>query len=161
MTATTVKRLTLSLGGAGAAWAATAWVGLRPRPLLVVLTVLAAFVCVWVLEDLAADRHDLDLDTPRRRLIPRWGLDARFSRLSASLRPPYDAQIVASQVHATLVAIVDERLLAHHGIDRAADPERARAVMDPSLAAYVERQAEPRRNLIAYLSDMVTRIEAL
>jgi hypothetical protein len=161
MSATTAKRLTLALGGAGAVWALTAWIGLRPRPVLVVLTSLAAFVCLWLAEDLAAHRYDLDLDTPRRRLIPRWGLDARFSRLSAALRPPYDAHLVASQVHATLVAIADERLLAHHGIDRATDPEGARAVMDPNLASYLERPSEPRRNLIAYLSDMVTRIEAL
>jgi hypothetical protein len=161
MNATTAKRLAFALGAAGASWALTAWIGLRPRPVLVVLTLLAAFVCLWLVEDLAADRYDLDLDTPRRRLIPRWGLDARFSRLAASLRPPYDAHLVASQVHATLVAIADERLLAHHGIDRATDPEGARAVMDPNLASYLERPPEPRRNLIAYLSDMVTRIEAL
>ena len=158
---TTMKRLALAIGCAGAFWAFTAWVGLRPRPLLLVLSVIAAFACVWALGDVAADRYVLDLAAPRRRLIPRYGLDARFSRLSASFRPPYDPHIVAGQAHTTLVAVVDERLLARHGIDRAKDPDRARAVMDPVLAAYVERPPGPRRHLIAYLSDMVTRIEAL
>jgi hypothetical protein len=157
----TVKRLVLSALGCGGVWALTAWVGLRPRPVLVILTVLAALACVWLIEDVAGDRHALDLNPPRRRLTPRWGLDPRFSRLAASLRPPHDLDLVASQVHATLVGIVDERLGAHHGIDRAADPLAARAVMGPELSSYVEQPPAARRNLMAHLSDMVTRIEAI
>jgi hypothetical protein len=161
MSAVFVKRLALAVLGAGGAWALTAWIGVRPRPLLLVLTVVAALACAWLLEDIATDRQELDLDAPRRRLVPRWGLDPRFSRLAAALRPPHDLHLVASQVHATLMPIVDERLLAHHGIDRAVEPERAREVMDPKLAAYVERPPEARRNLMAYLSDIVARIEEL
>jgi hypothetical protein len=161
MSSMLVRRLPLALVGAGGAWALTAWIGMRPRPLLLVLTVLAAFACAWLLEDVATDRYELDLDAPRRRMTPRWGLDPRFSRLAASLRPPHDAHLVASQVHATLVPIVDERLLAHHGIDRAVEPERAREVMDPKLAAYIERPPEARKNLMAFLSDIVARIEEL
>ena len=94
-------------------------------------------------------------------MIPRWGLDPRFSRLASALRPPHDPQLIANQVHATLIPVVDERLRAHHGIDRAAEPDRAHAVMHPSLAAYVEQPPHARRNLMAYLSDIVTRIEEL
>jgi hypothetical protein len=161
MSATAAKRLALSLGAAVIAAVVAEWIGLRPRPVLLVLTVVAGLVWVWLVEDLAADRYDLNLDAPRGRLLPRWGLDARFSRLSSSLRPPYDPGLVAGQVHPTLVAIVDDRLLANHGVDRATEPDRARAVMGPKLAAYVEGPPSPRRNLIAHLSEMVTRIEAL
>jgi hypothetical protein len=161
MTSTAVKRSALALVAAVALWAAAAWIGLRPRPVLLVLTVVAAFVCTWLIEDLGAESHDLDLAAPRRRVVPRWGLDPRFSRLAAALRPPHDAHLVAAQVHATLVPIVDERLLARHGIDRAAEPERARALMDPKLTAYVENPPQPRRSQLAYLSDIITRIEDL
>jgi hypothetical protein len=161
MSGAITRRVAVPLLAAGAAWALTAWIGMRPRPLLVVLTVLAAFACWWLVEDLAGSRYALELDPPRRRLIPRWGLDARFSRLAATLRPPHDPQLVASQVHATLVGLVDERLIAHHGIDRAADPNAARAVMGDVLADYVDHEPTARRNLMPYLSDMVTRIEAI
>jgi hypothetical protein len=156
-----VTRLALACCGGALAWAATAILDLRPRPALVVLLVVAGFAFVWLLEDVAGDRHDLDIAAPRARVVPRWGLDPRFLRLAASLRPPHDPQLIAVQVHATLVPLVDERLRAHHGIDRAAEPARARAVMHPALAAYVEQPPQPRRNLNAYLSDIVTRIEDL
>jgi hypothetical protein len=155
------RRAVLAALGAGLVWALTWWIGMRPRPLLLVLAVIAAFAFVWLLEDVASHRYDLDLQIPRGRLVPRWGLDPRFSRLSAALRPPYDAQLVANQVHAALVPIVDDRLRAHHGIDRDGEPDRARAVMDPRLVAYVEQPPQARRNLMAYLSDIVARIEEL
>jgi hypothetical protein len=161
MSVPTGKRVAVPLVAAGAVWALTAWIGLRPRPLLVVLTVVAAFACWSLVADVAGARHALNVDAPRRRLVPRWGLDARFSRLAATLRPPHDPHLVASQVHATLVGIVDERLLAHHGVDRAADPDAARAVMGDVLADYIERPPATPRNLMSYLSGMVARIEAI
>lgn len=41
----------------------------------------------------------------------------------------YDAPLL----HETLINLVDDRLLAHHGVDRAATPEAAYAVLTPRL----------------------------
>jgi hypothetical protein len=161
MTARWLTRLVFAALAAAVAWAFTAWVGLRPQPVLLVLTVLACFVLSWLMAEVGMRRQQIDLNAPRRRYTPRWGLDARFSRLSASLREPHDRELISHQVHAILLAIVDERLLAHHGVDRATDPERAREVMGETLARYVEQPPAARRNLMNHLSDMVTRIEAI
>jgi hypothetical protein len=161
VTATIVKRLVGAVLVGGLAALAASWFGVRPRPLLVVLLVVAVFAVGFLVSDLAADRYELDLAAPRARLVPRWGLDPRFSRLAASLRPPHDPQLIASQLHATLIPIIDERLRARHGIDRVAEPERARAVMGPDLVSYVDSPPRSRRNLMGYLSGIVARIEEL
>lgn len=67
----------------------------------------------------------------------------------------------AERVRQQLVAIVDDELLAVHGIDRDADPEAARAVLGDELHLYVTDpttfdELTPRR-----LSHIVTLIERI
>lgn len=63
-------------------------------------------------------------------------------------------------LHLTLVELVDDRLLAHHRIDRAADPAAADAVLTPALARLV---AGPPRAVSSprELRQLLTDIEAL
>lgn len=66
----------------------------------------------------------------------------------------------STQLRDTLLEVIDERLLAHHRIDRAADPAAATAVLTPRLRRFVERQ---RRREVApgELRQILTDIETL
>lgn len=66
----------------------------------------------------------------------------------------------SSQLRDTLLGAIDERLLAHHQIDRAADPTAAAMALTPRLRRFVERQ---RRREVApgELRQILTDIEAL
>ena len=103
----------------------------------------------------------IDWAAPRRHSIPRHGLDPRFSRLARNLRDDREPGILATQVHATLVRIVDDRLMAHHGIDRVRDPAAAQALLGEDLARYVEEPPTARRGQIEFIHDLISRIEAL
>jgi hypothetical protein len=141
-------------------WLFTSWVGLRPRPLLVVAVTVGVFALAWLMADVSSRLGAVEWSVPRRRVIPRNGLDARFSRLARILRDR-DPSVAAQQVHATLVRVVDDRLAAHHGIDRRLQPTQARSVMGEPLTAYIDEPPMVRRDQTAYLADVITRIEAL
>lgn len=66
----------------------------------------------------------------------------------------------SNQLRDTLLDVIDERLVAHHRIERAADPAAATAVLTPRLRRFVERQ---RRREVApgELRQILTDIEAL
>ncbi|MET0323751.1 MAG: hypothetical protein ABW219_00915, partial [Ilumatobacteraceae bacterium] len=58
--------------------------------------------------------------------------------------------------------LIDDRLRAEHGIDRAAQPDRADAVLGPTLATFVtstpstKQLRDPR-----FLSSILTHIESV
>lgn len=66
----------------------------------------------------------------------------------------------SSQVSDTLVDLLDDRLIAHHHIDRATDPSSANHLLTPSLRRLV---AGPRRQTatVRELRQILTDIEAL
>jgi hypothetical protein len=143
-----------------AGWGFTAFVGLHPRPLLLAAVIAAAFAVGWVFTDLAADIDRIDFAAPRRRVAARHGLDPRFLQTARLLRDE-DRQLVSTRVHRDLVRVIDDRLTAHHGVVREAEPERARGVLGPELSAYVDQGPHPRQLHPRQLSALLTRIEAL
>ena len=156
-----VRRCVYAVIVAAAVWALTTWVGMRPRPLLVALGVAACFAVGWLVADLAERLEQIDLTAPRRRVPTRHGLDPRFSSLARTLRDSREPSVVAWNLHATLVRVIDDRLARHHGIDRVTQPEQAQAVMGQVLSRYVDEPPRARRSQTAFLSDLLTRIEAL
>ena len=77
-------------------------------------------------------------------------------RRHLKLNSRYDAPLL----HETLINLVDDRLLAHHGIDRAAAPEAAWAVLTPRLQRLT---AGPSRRMATAgeLQQILTNIEDL
>jgi len=137
-----------------------AFVGLRPRPVLVIAVLLGGFAVAWLVADVGGRTVRIEWTPPRRRVMPRHGLDPRFLRLASLMKDETDRRLVSIRVHQSLVRIVDDRLQAHHGIDRSSQPEQATALLGPELSTYVDqppdREAHPRR-----LHDLIDRIEAL
>jgi hypothetical protein len=73
---------------------------------------------------------------------------------------PDDAS--TDRLRAALVDLVDDQLLAAHGIDRRTDPKRAAAVMGATLTAFVDDPALGRRLTKSRdLDRIVTLIEQL
>ncbi len=140
------------------AWGFTAWVGLRPRPLLVVIAVVSCALFVGLLSVLLPRVTAISWSAPRRQVLPRYGLDPRFSRLSQALIENRDPDALTAQLHATLVRVIDDRLVSHHGIDRTVQPEQAYALLGAELTAYV---AAPRPGSRKHLHELLARIEAL
>ncbi len=156
-----LRRIAWALLCGLAIWGFTAWIGLRPEPALVIAATLALFV-LGALVAGVIDETDPIIWTPLHRSAgPSHGLDPRFFRLSQNFTDGTDSQYVADQVHHVLVRVIDDRLAANHGIDRASDPTAARAVLGEPLTSYVEQPPRPLRRNLSYLSDLITRIESL
>ncbi len=100
------------------------------------------------------DGTQFDWDTPDGVLVAsgRWSM-----RLSATSR---EAARFTDVVTRPLIDLVDERLRLRHGVERSAEPDRARALMGDQLWSFLfgELRASPTP---AELADVVARIEAL
>jgi hypothetical protein len=144
-----------------ATFAGMAALDMGPRPVLLacIAAVLAAAVCLLLdLADVAAPASWGASYDPERL---RRGADLRIRALQGQLLhgPSMDD---GRALHLLLVELIDDRLLAEHGIDRAAQPERADAVLGPTLATFVtsppptKQLRDPR-----FMSSILTHIESI
>lgn len=131
------------------------------RPAVLVLAAIVAVVAAAMLvtSDLVKLVIRVEWVPPRRlaRASSR-GSDARITSLRSQL---HDARWFRStELRETLVDLVDDRLLAHHRIDRATDPAAGMQALTPDLRLLVDgsgRSAVGARQLRRIITD----IEAL
>jgi len=71
-----------------------------------------------------------------------------------------DAARFAGATQPALIELIDERLRLRHAVDRAADPERARELLDPQLWKFVNEPVT-RRPTARDLAALVAAMEAL
>lgn len=155
------SRATYAVATGMAAWAFTAWLGLHPRPALVVAATVGVFVIGWLADDLVPQQAAFDWAPPHRRRTPRYGRDPTFFRLAQSFSDGTDTNLVAARVHAILLRCIDDRLAVRHGIDRITQPDLARAVLGSAICAYIDAPPRVRRRQIHFYADLLARIEAL
>lgn len=68
----------------------------------------------------------------------------------------------SNQLHERLVAIIDDRLEARHGLDRFTDPDGAGAVLGPELQRFIQSAGDDDRlPPVRELQRIVDRIERL
>jgi len=147
-------------------WAAVVAVGvlfqMSPRPLLLAAAVLAGGSLLWLVTDIGTATQTSRWQIAATVSQVTRGSDPRVGILHRSLSDPDDRRGYSRNVHPTLVSVVDERLRTRHGIDRAAEPARAREVLGDDLADFLRQPCpgpagrEPR-----HLADLLTRIESL
>jgi hypothetical protein len=132
-----------------------------PQPLLLA-TSLAVLVAVVLLAlDLSDRTHVASWDTWSGADRRSRGSDTRVSVLERALVDVATSSDVA-RVHPLLVELVDERLATRHGVDRAAEPDRAAELLGAELASFVAEPPAPIRFGDTVLLDRIlTRIEAL
>jgi hypothetical protein len=135
--------------------------GLRPHPFLLALVIAAAAGAVLLLLDASAQARDTDWqlvdDDPQR--AP--GEDPRLSLLARVIGGQLVAHDVGDQLHRHLMSVVDQRLMAHHGVSRVADPEGAARLMGPALAGLAARSAPYPRLTPDQIDVLIDRIEEL
>lgn len=130
------------------------------RPSVWVLGGLVAAIAaaVYVLVDLADTVEGVEWTRRGRRQTPVRTTDSRINAVRSKALGSWWAG--AADIGVTLVDLVDDRLRAHHRVDREADPAAAAALLTPALRELV---AAPRRSSFSprELQDLLTDIEAL
>jgi hypothetical protein len=135
--------------------------GTGPRPLLIGVFLCATASVLWLAVDLAEHVTPAQWDTGGRSTAHRRGADVRVGVLQRALDDVVKRQDVA-HLHPLLVDLVDDRLLAHHGVDRERDPRSARAVLGDELADFVTTPPSPvQLSNHRDLARILTLVEAL
>jgi hypothetical protein len=154
----TRRRVLLALG----VWAVlttSLWAS-QSRPAVLVLGGIVAVVTASILVMLDLTHAVVRVEWTRRSRRPRSsrGDDPRVSSLRHQVHGAWWTGSTA--ISDTLVDLLDDRLLAHHRIDRASDPAAAMEALTPTLRRLV---SGPRRQTAAVreLRQILTDIEAL
>ena len=131
--------------------------GTRPAVVVIAGLVAAVAALLFVIVDLSDAVESLHWD--RRSRVPRF--EPGNDRWGITLRQQLDRaeRFGSTELSEKLVRLVDDRLLAHHGIDRARDAAAADRVLTPALRGVVAQP--PRRVSLRALDRIVADIEAL
>ncbi len=123
--------------------------GMEPRLVLLACVVAALAGAGWLLVDLAPDTGHIIWNEPDASTETVAGADHRVHALRARLRrssrpgrlPLARAAESAStdEIISTLLALLDDHLLAERNIDRRVDPDAAAEALGPELARFVEQ----------------------
>ena len=159
------RRAVLRVAGAFVVWAGLVGLarvlGAQPEILLVGLTVGAAAAAFWLCVDAVgetdAGRWELLDDEP----IRPPGQDTRFAALTRMVNGHFDARRPDDSLHRELVSLIDQRLMARHGVSWSVDSERASALLDPGLTSLAEQQPPYPRMTRQQVDVLLSRIEAL
>ncbi|MEN9645683.1 MAG: hypothetical protein RL238_2352 [Actinomycetota bacterium] len=139
-------------------WGALAVADAQPDPLLLAALVTVLAVGVVVLRDLVDTVEHVEWVSPFEVGPGRRGRDARVDTLRRQLdgAPWMSRQSIGD----VLVEIIDDRLLAHHDVDRYEDPAAANALLTPRLRRVV---ADPGRAapILRDVNQIIDDIEAL
>lgn len=130
----------------------------RPAVLIVGGIVAVAAAIIFAIGDLARTASRVRWTKRSQQPDTARTADRRVSDLRHHV---YRAWVSGStQINDTLVDLLDDRLLAHHNIDRTTDAATANHLLTPSLRRLV---AGPRRQTatVRELSQILTDIEAL
>ena len=136
--------------------------GLEMRPAVVALGAITTAVAtvLAVTYDLGELPMPVDWSAVRDSGTSSRGADPRVRSLRRQLVD--ERRLDLGHLHATMIELVDDRLLAHHRVDRALDPAAAAAVLTPSLRELLAAPpddrslGDPRR-----LQRILTDLEAL
>ena len=152
-------RVLVALGVWFLVCAVAAVFGARPSYGLVALVVAAVAGVMLLVLDTSGRSEPAVWTLPGDDPIRLPGEDPRLALLRRVVSGHLDARVVDTQLHDHLMAVADQRLLAHHGVSRVADPDRAAALMGPELAAFADA---PRLRLNVHQIDvLIDRIEDL
>jgi hypothetical protein len=159
------RRAALRVAGAFVVWAGLVGLartlGSRPDIALVGLTVAAVSAALWLCVDAvgetASPRWELLDDEP---ILPP-GQDSRLSALTRMVTAHFEGRRPDDSLHRQLVGLLDQRLVARHGVSWRADPDRARPLLDPALAALADEPPPHPRMTRRQVDVLLSRIEAM
>ncbi|HET7385351.1 MAG TPA: hypothetical protein VFJ19_01655 [Nocardioidaceae bacterium] len=141
--------------------AGTYALGGTPRPGLVALTIVAVAAVLILFLDLSASTEASVWDVRREQPLLSPGEDPGLARLNRMLTAHQVGNTVDSTLHDHLVGLLDQRLLARHGVTWSADPVRAATLVHPDLVRFAEATSPYPRLKPAQIDVLIDRIEAL
>lgn len=154
-------RVLLTLGVWLGVCAVAAVFGARPSYGLVALVVVTGAGVLLLFLDTSSQAEPAVWTLPDEDPVRPPGEDPRLALLHRVVSGHLDGRAVGEQLHHHLMAVADQRLLAHHGVSRLADPDRAAELMGPELTAF-SRATHPYARLNARQIDvLIDRIEDL
>jgi hypothetical protein len=137
---------------------ALAAAGSRPSVIALFGIVAVVTAVIVVVFDLPEETGAVDWYRSEGRRRPTHGVRERVTALNNQL---YDVRSMESdELRVALVALVDDRLLAHRLIDRATDPTTAMQMLSPTLRRLVTGSRRP-GSTVRELDRILTDIEAL
>jgi hypothetical protein len=142
-------------------FAVMAWLDMGPRPALLAGIAVALAAGLWLMVDISDRAAPATWAATYDTGGTRRGADSRLRVLHRQIQhaPTHDEGRV---LHRLLVDLIDDRLLAEHGIDRVVEPARAAAELGADLASFVTLVPSARQlSDPSFLSSILTRIEAL
>ena len=132
---------------------------------LVTVAVIAATTVLWLLTDVATSVESAEWGVTTRTYVRAWGKDSRATSLHRQLNDLDDRDFGASrreQLAAALLAIVDGRVAATHGVRRDEQPARFAEIVGPDLTHFVaDVEAGSQRLSLRTLPDLLRSIEQL
>ena len=133
---------------------------MAPNPLLVVVAGLGGGVAASVVFDLVTSSSIVAAGPFPSRAGTAPRVDARIRSLRFNLRSMRDER--ADRLYRLLVELIDDQLIAAHGIDRASQPDRAAAIIGPDLQRFVDDPGAARSlKRLPRLERIVTEIERI
>lgn len=157
------------LFGVAKIWAAvvgfTFLTGHVPEFPLVTVAVGVAATVFWLVTDVSVSVDTANWAAPSKSFLRARGKDSRASVLHRQLQDLDNRELAASRrdmLAVTLLAIIDDRVVATHGVLRAEQPERFRQIIGPELAEFVSSTQSGRPRLSTRtLPALLSRIEQL
>ena len=135
--------------------------GGRPHPGLLALAVAGAATAVWLVLDLPGSSAVTVWERIGSEPIRPPGEDPRLAVLERVVAAHFDARVVSDSLQRHLMALVDQRLLARHGVSWRVDPERAAPLLGPELLALARQSGPYPRMSVHQIEVLLARIEAL
>ena len=135
--------------------------GMDPRPVLLAVLTGVLVVVVSVVIDLGPE--PAIADWPRSRIVLSPVIDdGRVRQLQRTIEAAGSADVRVATLRRLLAAITDERVRAHHGVDRDTDPEGYRRIVGADLVAWLDVPDGAKvRTSSRELGGILARIEAL
>lgn len=133
----------------------------QPRPALLALAVGAAGGTAVLFLDLSDGTPGAAWTFQAEDPVRARSEDFRSAVLLRLVSGHLDSRETRDHLRNHLVQLADRRLVAHHGVSRLADPERAGALMAPELAAFVSASPPYRRMSLAQINRLIDQIEEL
>lgn len=133
----------------------------EPDVVLVATIVAAIGVAVWATRPLSADAPRLGLGHQTTEPPAPATPDLRAAALRQAVGRGGSSEHHAQRLRSQLIAIVDDQLLTVHGVDRAADPDRAHALIGPELTRLIHDPTTVDRLSERRLDRLLTEAEAL
>jgi hypothetical protein len=130
-------------------------------PNIVLVGAIVAMTVAIVAAVVATDRIAVRAEATRRPSTDDGRTELHTVALRLGLAESGHNAYLSDRLHRQLVALIDDELLASHGVDRRADPQAAGSIMGQDLTDFVERSDAGPPMSLPVIVRMVTLIEQI